>query len=335
MDYQVTTLKELNDLTLSYNDTYYYDDFLREHFTFPNDDMWHKCNLQTMSLAKKMEMYFKMRESVINDDTLMDIKQSPSKIQENMDNIDLSNTIEYLRELTKTSIQRFENFESTYLCLSNVDYIPDEIKYLVNIRKFLILMCNVSVVPDGIRHLVKLEVFKVVSSNLMELPSWIGTFENLTEMDLFGNNLTCLPRELSNCTKLTYLNLGDNKLDKFPSVICSLVNLQKLELHYNSITEIPPEIKNLTELKELFLHNNKLRTLPAELATLSDLIIITICDNNFENKYIVDLAGIDGFVSHENLINIKQLLNSVTKERDETRQLSNNITKGRICLYNI
>lgn len=118
---------------------------------------------------------------------------------------------------------------------------------------------NINYLPEEIGALTNLKMLSVDNNNLTTLPAVIGNLHELEELHLINNDLETLPREVKQLEQLEVLNLSGNQLTAVPEEIGYLSNLRVLNLNNNcELATLPVTVVRLTELEQLFLQNTRL-----------------------------------------------------------------------------
>ncbi|MDJ1467592.1 leucine-rich repeat domain-containing protein [Xanthocytophaga flava] len=160
--------------------------------------------------------------------------------------------------------------------LNRLNFIPSQIKYLVNLE-VLDLSCNtLTQIPAEIGFLSKLQELILKENPISSMPAEIGLLQNLKKLDLSAMQLHDLPVEIGNCTSLQYLYVQRNKLQSVPSTIGNCIQLKHLYLFTNQLQCIPSEIGNCMALEQLSLYSNDISSLPSTIGNLKNLEILSL-----------------------------------------------------------
>lgn len=181
-----------------------------------------------------------------------------------------------------------------------MERIPEEIKYMHNLRELDISNNIISEISDELCYLTNLEKFSAKNNNIQTLPELIRGMRNLTKLDLTFNRMQIFPKqifELSNLEiidlkfnkiekipdcrhfpNVRYFDLMDNRMKRIPKIICLMTSLVYLDMSQNLIKEIPNMIGNLENLEILKLSWNFINIIPE-------------CVKNLRNIKKIELRG--------------------------------------------
>ena len=155
-------------------------------------------------------------------------------------------------------ICEMEELKGLYLQSNHLSCLPDKLKQLKNLQYLYLDNNNFSLFPYIIARLNNLKELLIGQNSISVLPPEIGKMLCLEELVLDENQLVSIPPEIGNLINLRSLNLRENEISKVPPKIGNLENLEKLDLSYNHISALPFEFRNLKKLRYLFLQGNNL-----------------------------------------------------------------------------
>lgn len=173
-----------------------------------------------------------------------------------------------------------------------LNYIPQGIFELINLRHLILNNANISIIPTEINNLINLTLLDLSSNNLFYAPKSYDVkkiIENhcmncdmilQNRIKKINYNLQSFPIELCALNKLQKLNLSNNILFEIPQFIYNLNTLEYLHLKRNMIDMISTDIANLTHLRVLQLNNNIIKTIPTEILKLTNLYRLNLKHNN-------------------------------------------------------
>ena len=218
-----------------------------------------------------------------------------------------------------------------------LEYIPDYVFDLINLKTLDLSYNEISVIPDQISKLTNLEVLFLESNNFNKIPENIKYLTNLKRLYLSQNGIYIIPNDsynqynqynqfehdastiLNNLTNLEILDLTDNWIQIFPENINNLTKLKNLNLSRNPINVIPENISNLTNLEILDLSCNQLSIFPDYISNLTNLkelnlvgniiSVIPDCIGNLTNLRKLFLISHKGYIKEIsiNIINCRRL----------------------------
>ncbi|OCN06275.1 hypothetical protein A4S06_00740 [Erysipelotrichaceae bacterium MTC7] len=125
--------------------------------------------------------------------------------------------------------------------------IPEEIKYLQQLKRFEINDTGISSLPESMTDLKNLVRLNVTGSPVQALPGDFGKLINLEELYAYNAKLTNLPKGLLSLTKLRTLVFGANHLvdvNLEEHAFIRQINSKGLQLQSNQSTEIQEVIQN-------------------------------------------------------------------------------------------
>ena len=174
--------------------------------------------------------------------------------------------------------------------------VPDDIKYLDELRQLDLSVNRIVELPPSIGELTNLVNLNLKNNQLSSLPSSIGELTNLVNLNLEGNRLAVLPDEIGDLRQLSFLNVKGNRLTELPDTIGNLANLIELNANINQLSDLPPSLENVP-LRELLLYSNQFTRFPTVIPKLGNLTLLSLWDNQL-TKIPVDIG---------NLVNLENL----------------------------
>lgn len=210
--------------------------------------------------------------------------------------IEISSEVFKLPQLTELTVKNSYNAVSSItdyftLCTglikfnlhdNNLDYIPDSIYYLTQLKSFslqnsaLTNQNRLSVISHLISRLFNLSKLDFSHNKINCLPITISALYKLKELRLSCNRITTLP--IHNCTKIRLLDLGYNNLSEIPDSVFLLKNLDYLNLSNNKLSWIPSKITKLAKLESLDLNRNDIKKLPKNMIYMTHLENMTLTE---------------------------------------------------------
>ncbi len=175
---------------------------------------------------------------------------------------------------------RKNNLRTLDLSESHLDFVPERIFELINLKRLLLFMNQIEHIPSGIGALSNLEELDVSENQLNRLPPEIGALKNLRRLVLFRNRLRELPPEVGNLVKLIELDVTFNNLEYLPESIKQMKSLQVLSASWNQLEDIPDALYQLTSLERLGLSGNRLTNISPQIAQLKNLRYLGLVENN-------------------------------------------------------
>ena len=179
------------------------------------------------------------------------------------------------------------------LDLSKKDYesIPDNIRFLRNLRSLCLNNNDLRILPDSICELKRLKSLDISDNLLRGLPTNIGNLVCLESLSMNNNRLHWnedqylfkFPDSLGGLKNLKVLHLNKNRFDKIPRFIGELKNLEELYLNDNHIQCIPSFIGELKNLRELHLKKNRMTCIPGSVGLLDNLVILNVKKNKISD----------------------------------------------------
>ena len=202
-------------------------------------------------------------ECIASLDNLTLLNVSHNDLDESIQSINLPDT------LTELDLANNEDMEK----------LPQNIKYLTNLKKIDITNINLSEFPENITRLTNLThldlsnnplskdslkvVFNLASLTTLDLCNFLNNEDEADEAGEENNESNEENIELDveideENIKLEFLNISENKLKNVPSWICKFSNLKTLHMHNNQFKKLPNNINSLVNLKELDVSHNAL-----------------------------------------------------------------------------
>ena len=162
---------------------------------------------------------------------------------------------EFLSLLDITEATAIRDLEDTLG--KNLEILPSETKLDIPgfwLRgKQIIGLCiessELEYLPDSIGNLKQMKWLYLLENNLETLPDSIGRCKSLELLDLRGNKLTSIPEAVGNLGRLEELMLSRNCLKTLPNAIKDLRSLKYLGFIENEIEELFPE-KMIREMEK-------------------------------------------------------------------------------------
>lgn len=118
-----------------------------------------------------------------------------------------NNTFEIPDDASELTHLKGLQFERCY-----INSISSSVKYLKNLKFFLIQGYKFKDIPYAISKLENLEYLKVAHGSLTTFPRWLETMQKLTKINLSSNGMTRIPEEIMNMTWLTHLVMCNNTI---------------------------------------------------------------------------------------------------------------------------
>ena len=159
-------------------------------------------------------------------------------------------------------------------------------------------------IPDDIKYLQQMRSLTLAFSDFTKIPNAIGEMPNMRELALQGCRFTVFPEDVSIFRYLTSLDLTGHRFNcELPETIGTLTNLEYLHLRGNTTCEriddafngrIPASIGNLTKLKELTLSdNNFVGEIPASFGNLTNLEFLSLGNNVLSGNVPQSIMDLD------------------------------------------
>lgn len=126
--------------------------------------------------------------------------------------------------------------ERLWLKLQSLEYLPEFISLLPNLKKISCYHNLLKTLPKSIGDMQQLEVLDCYCNRIEELPSCIGQLQQLKRLDLYDNQLKELPESIGELKALEDLNIASNPIKELPESIWKLSNLKVFKLHATSIS---------------------------------------------------------------------------------------------------
>jgi Leucine-rich repeat (LRR) protein len=235
----------------------------------------------------------------------------------------------------------------TELNLSSVELttVPEEIKYLTNLRVLDLSFNKITAIPEHIfDSLINLNDLRLNHNKITAIPEHLfDCLIYLNDLRLNDNKITAIPEHLFDCLiNLKMLHIAHNKITAIPEYLFDnlinlktltlykneitaipehlfdgLTNLTHLDLSWNDITTIPEHIfDHLTNLQTLYLHYNKITTIPISVLNCRRLEYFRYRGNPLERMDLRIKRFIDNIKNPEThiLLNDSQNAHSSVKE---------------------
>jgi Leucine-rich repeat (LRR) protein len=205
-------------------------------------------------------------------------------------NLLLNNNL--IKEINTFNLNRFNQLETIDFSFNYIEFIPDELNKLKNLR---VLILKENALHDNsfgkkiLDNFKKLEILNLSGNSLTQFPYQLLAMESLKEIYLGANKIKILPKnydKLVNSLELLYL--GGNLIQNVPEELSQLTKLKTLNLSDNRISNLPATLARLRNLKSLALHNNSLTTLPIQLVKLN-LAELSLRNNPLVGRFVRDL----------------------------------------------
>jgi hypothetical protein len=167
-----------------------------------------------------------------------------------------------------------ELLEDAWFSYSNnykIEYVPDEIDVMQNIKRFWLQNVGLKSLPDTLCNIKTIDELSVDRNKLTSLPSCIGNLRKLAYLDVEDNKLTELPKSIERLKYLVMLRSDNNKLTHLPANIGKLKNLDRLFLSNNPISELPESLQECNSLEILDLRGTAIKTPPKWLEEMPSL----------------------------------------------------------------
>tara|TARA_Y100000310_G_scaffold281393_1_gene301838 strand:- start:1389 stop:2744 length:1356 start_codon:yes stop_codon:yes gene_type:complete len=130
-------------------------------------------------------------------------------------------------------LQALDKLESIHLCLVNLEFVPEQIGCLYNLKELVITDSRIEKIPDFIGELSNLNKLTIsYNSELRALPDSIGNLTNLIEIDLNALPLATIPETLANLANVKKVTLCMRP--RLPDCILKWINDNgiKAVMHY-------------------------------------------------------------------------------------------------------
>jgi Leucine-rich repeat (LRR) protein len=150
--------------------------------------------------------------------------------------------------------------------------------------------------PDELGNLKKLEVLVLSNNLLKELPETLVGCTNLTTFKVDGNQLTLFPTCICLLPRLDIVDMSMNQIEFLPDEV-GQINASEINVNNNRLSSLNPAIATARNLKVLRLQSNSLpkQAFFKELLEDSQLSLISVQNNNFQEKDFQDLPGYEKY----------------------------------------
>jgi hypothetical protein len=155
---------------------------------------------------------------------------------------------------------------------------------------------NLETLPPEIGYLVNLKSLNLSVNKLKHLPPEIGNLINLESLNLRENEFDKVPPQIESITQLKKLYLGCNPFNEISESIFNLKYLEDLDMTDMGKLVISPNIGKLMNLKSFHAAECKSVTIPDEMGALPNLTSIDL-----EGSKIIVFS--EGFFERRTLMN--------------------------------
>jgi internalin A len=184
-----------------------------------------------------------------------------------------------LKEL-ENEINKLKNLEALFLWDIGLDFFPDRITELINLKILVLNNNNIQSLSPKIGNLKNLHTFLVGKNRLIEVPKEIGLLTSLQILDLSHNNLTGLPKEIGSLKNLERLFINANEIAELPSEIGKLQNLEWLFAGNRAGIRKGKKLSFIEDEENEDKKGNRLLSLPKEIVSLKKLRGIDLSGND-------------------------------------------------------
>ena len=168
-------------------------------------------------------------------------------------------------------IGKLVNLRKLDITDNELKYIPNEIKYLKNLKILLLLRNNnLHNIPTKVLGEMEKIKFLVVDEQL--------SIEKIIKKDFDSEDAFFTHYDLSGAIyhekyflNFEILNLSQHHLEELPIDIINMRNLIKLDIHDNNLTYFPSIISNLFHIRRLYLYRNNFFNLSERIWNLPKL----------------------------------------------------------------
>ena len=167
-----------------------------------------------------------------------------------------------------------ELLEDTWFSFSNnynIEYVPNEIDAMKNIKRFWLQNVGLKSLPDTLCNIKTIDELSVDRNELTYLPPCLGELRKLAYLDVEDNQLTELPKSIERLKHLVMLRADNNKLTHLPQNIGKLKNMDRLFLSNNPISELPESLQECRSLEILDIRGTNITTPPKWLEDMPSL----------------------------------------------------------------
>jgi Leucine-rich repeat (LRR) protein len=210
--------------------------------------------------------------------------------------------------------------------------IPEEIKYLTNLKSLNLSDNKITAIPEHIfDHLVNLESLYISTNQMTAIPEHLfDNLINLNKLTLFNNKIKDITAHMfHHLTNLHSLNLTNNQITAIPEhTFDKLINLKYLDLSVNKITALHEHIfDRLTTLQILYLYDNQITAIPISILNCIHLRSFHYHNNPIEhidiriNRFISNMRTYDAQCLFNYSENIKESENVNSSVKDSINNL--------------
>lgn len=184
-----------------------------------------------------------------------------------------------------------KHIELTSLVFNEIDIgmIPDEIKYLQNLKTLCLCGDSIRVFPESLACLYNLDCLMLDKNKLTDIPKFIHQLEKLRSITLRKNNLKYFPKNALQLKSLESLLIsGNNEIQEIPDEISEAKNLKMLDWSNLNPRYISDNIKSLKNLEEIWLNTVAYpNSLADRLSKLLPKITIQLSNGTLKNGAFV------------------------------------------------
>jgi Leucine-rich repeat (LRR) protein len=152
----------------------------------------------------------------------------------------------------------------------NIETIPSEIKYFINLNKLDVFYGHIDSFPPELIKCSKLSSIRVIGNNVKNIEEIIVHMSQLKHLELEQLSIKTINFKSNYIYNLRSLNLSSNRLRELPHQIFDMEGLTSLCIEDNPIVRFPDEIMTkLPNLTELQLPDS-ITYIPCELDNIID-----------------------------------------------------------------
>jgi Leucine-rich repeat (LRR) protein len=206
-------------------------------------------------------------------------------------------------------LEKLRFLEELSMC-GTVDFLPDNIGNLKNLRSLKFNGCEIDTLPNSMGNLKKLEYIDLSSNNITDItqiidilsllpslktiylewnplksiPSNIGKLKQIKE--LLGCSVFEVSAEIGQLENLEILDLNGSEIQSLPKTFSNLKNLKSLNLSdcpSLNLKNVFPVLQKLEKLESLYLENDSLMVVPDEISNLKNLKVLSLARNQLQN----------------------------------------------------
>jgi len=211
-----------------------------------------------------------------------------------------------------------------------VNELPKEIKYLSNLRLFIVDDNNIEELPNEFYQLKNLSLFSCIKNKISSISEEIINLKKLLFFGACYNNISLLPNNFFKLKNLEVIFIHGNKIKRLADEIGNLSNLKSICISGNAISVLPDSFSKLKSLESLDIENTHIKEIPNDFLKHKSLNQLTINDDllPFISKNInyLNVDTIDLIVSNFNKssqivqeLNLKINQNSSIEDNDENK----------------